>query len=462
MANPYLDAIDWGTQLPSLTVTYYFKDTPKNALYNSLIGQVGLNAWYPYEKQQAEKALATFETFTNLNFVEVNNQASADIVLMQTSNQYMGAGFLGVGAPPGTFHEGEVLFNWQGLGWDETSPGKGGLEKGGYGFVTMIHELGHALGLAHPHDTGGTSTVFPGVTPDDSGDLGDYNLNQGIFTMMSYNDGWWTSPNGRAKAGAPYGFEGTPMAFDIAVLQAKYGVNTSYHTGDSTYTLKNCNGVGTYYSCIWDAGGTDTIAFAGKANAVIDLRAATLLPGWLAGGAVSYVGGVKGGFTIANGVTIENARSGAGNDVLNGNDAANLLVGGYGNDILRGFAGGDRLNGSFGKDTMLGGGDADVFVFSKVTMSLPGATRDLIKDFDGTDGDLIDLRAIDALPGGLDDAFVFIGSATFAAYKALNPGSYGMVRVGGSIVQVDVGGNKTVDMEIKVIGTALTAADFLL
>lgn len=460
MANPYLDAIDWGTQLPSLTVTYYFKETP--ALYNSLIGQVGLNAWYPYEKQQAEKALATFETFTNLNFVEVSNQASADIVLMQTSNQYMGTGVLGVGAPPGTFREGEVLFNWQGLGWDETNPGKGGLEKGGYGFVTMIHELGHALGLAHPHDTGGTSTVFPGVTPDDYSDLGDYNLNQGIYTMMSYNDGWWTSPNGRAKGGAAYGFEGTPMAFDIAALQAKYGANMSYRTGDDTYTLKACNGVGTYYSSIWDAGGSDTIAFGGKANAVIDLRAATLLPGWLAGGAVSYVAGIKGGFTIANGVTIENARSGAGNDVLNGNDAANLLAGGRGKDILRGFDGGDRLSGSFGKDTMLGGGAADVFVFSKVAMSLPGLERDLIKDFSGTDGDLIDFRAIDALPGGIDDAFVFIASATFAAYKALNPGSYGMVRVGGAIVQVDVGGNNTVDMEIKVIGTVLTAADFLL
>lgn len=461
MANPYIGAIDWGTQLPSLTVTYYFKETP--ALYNSLIGPVGLNAWYPYEEKQAKKALATFEAITNLTFVEVDNQASANIVLMQTSNKYMGAGYLGVAAPPGTSHEGEVLFNWQGLGWDETSPGKGGLEKGGYGFVTMIHELGHALGLAHPHDTGGTSTVFPGVTPDDYSDLGDYNLNQGIYTMMSYNDGWWTSPNGRAKAGAAYGFEGTPMAFDIAALQAKYGANTSYHTGDDTYTLKNCNNVGTYYGCLWDAGGSDTIAYGGKANAVIDLRDATLVPGWLAGGAVSYVAGIKGGFTIANGVTIENARSGSGNDVLNGNDAANLLVGGYGNDILRGFAGGDRLNGSFGKDTMLGGADADVFAFNKAAMSLPGATRDVIKDFSGTDGDLIDLQAIDALPGGADDAFVFIGSTSFAAYKALNPGSYGMVRVTGSnVVQVDVGGNNTVDMEIKVIGTALDATHFLL
>ena len=41
--------------------------------------------------------------------------------------------------------------------------GSGGLEQGGFGFITIIHELGHALGLAHPHDKGGSSSVFPGV-----------------------------------------------------------------------------------------------------------------------------------------------------------------------------------------------------------------------------------------------------------------------------------------------------------
>ena len=462
MANPYLDAIDWGTQLPSLTVTYFFKESP--ALYNSVAGKVALNAWYPYEKQQAEKALATFEKFTNLKFVETDSQAGADIVLMQSSNAYLGNGLLGIGAPPGTSHAGEVVFNWQGLGWDETNPGKGGLEQGGYGFVTMIHELGHALGLAHPHDTGGTSTVFPGVTPNDSSDLGTFDLNQGIFTMMSYNDGWRTSPNGAQKAGLAYGYEGTPMAFDIAVLQAKYGVNTTYRTGDDTYNLKNCNLVGTYYSSIWDAGGTDTIAFSGRAKAVIDLRSATLEPGPLAGGAVSWVSGIKGGFTIAYGAVIENARGGAGNDKLTGNDVGNVLTGGNGRDTLRGMAGEDRLIGGLGRDTLFGGGDADTFIFKSIAMSLPGAAmRDTIRDFDGPGGDLIDLRPIDALKGGADDAFVFIGAMSFATYKALNPGAYGMVRVtGANLVQVDVGGNKTVDMEIAVVGTALDASHFLL
>ena len=47
----------------------------------------------------------------------------------------------------------------------------------------------HGLGLAHPHDNGGGSLIFPGVT-DAFGSYGDYNLNQEIYTIMSYNAGF--------------------------------------------------------------------------------------------------------------------------------------------------------------------------------------------------------------------------------------------------------------------------------
>ena len=60
------------------------------------------------------------------------------------------------------------------------------------------------------------------------------------------------------------------------------------------------------------------------------------------GGFVSYAYGIYGGFTIANGVVIENATSGGGNDTLVGNAAANVLNGG---------AGADRMTGGAGKDT---------------------------------------------------------------------------------------------------------------
>lgn len=62
---------------------------------------------------------------------------------------------------PGVLGEHDVLenpapadgyYNWQSSGWTS-----GGLQIGGYGYYTLLHEIGHGLGLAHPHDNGGGS-----------------------------------------------------------------------------------------------------------------------------------------------------------------------------------------------------------------------------------------------------------------------------------------------------------------
>ena len=106
-----------------------------------------------------------------------------------------------------------------------------------------MHELGHGLGLAHPHDNGGGSTIWPGVTgPFNS--YGTNNLNQGIFTVMSYNDGWDQVQDPLGIGLTTYGFVGGPMAFDIAAIQYLYGANMSYHTGGDTYTLPDVNAPG--------------------------------------------------------------------------------------------------------------------------------------------------------------------------------------------------------------------------
>ncbi len=68
-------------------------------------------------------------------------------------------------------------------------------------------------------------------------------------------------------------------------------------------------------------------------------------------------------------IGIENVSSGAGDDKLSGNAAANILSGNLGNDTLHGFngadlliggAGDDSLVGGYGNDTLNGGGGADV------------------------------------------------------------------------------------------------------
>ncbi|MHA6325996.1 M10 family metallopeptidase [Roseivivax sp. CAU 1753] len=337
----YTDAIDWGTQVASgdynadgdMIIEYYFQPMGQR------FGFFTTQEWTAYEKQRVEAAFDLYENIMNVEFVETSVEADAEFKLNKVDARGL---YLGVMNPPGNFDEGSAGFASDGTGWDTS----GGLEQGGFGFITLIHEFGHGLGLAHPHDTGGGSTVLPGVIGSSSTGFGD--LNQGIYTTMSYVDGWATNPDGALdpSVATAYGYQGTPMAVDVALLQDKYGANMAYMTGDNVYLLPDVNAGGTFYSCIWDAGGTDEIRYNGSANVVIDLRPATLELEQGGGGWLSYASGIYGGYTIANGVVIENATGGSGNDALIGNAADNTLTGGAGADtfiFVKGQAGYDTI-----------------------------------------------------------------------------------------------------------------------
>jgi Ca2+-binding RTX toxin-like protein len=241
------------------------------------------------------------------------------------------------------------------------------------------------------------------------------------------------------------------MALDIAALQALYGAET-YEEGDSDYTLLNANTkgsplsvregevqIGRAYFCVWDSGGSnDMIDYAGgKKSVLINLNDATLdtsgnsaeleeLFGQIqdtgfyrlmskdlkagifdewhnAGGFFSQVLDVKkdkyvgtdGGFSIANGAEIEDAKGGNGADMLIGNEQGNTitalngndnLLGGGGSDVLIGGKGIDWLDGGTGDDLLTGGKSRDIFVFSD------GYGTDTVTDLETTD--VINLRGL--------------------------------------------------------------------
>ena len=154
--------------------------------------------------------------------------------------------------------------------------------------------------------------------------------------------------------------------------------------------------------------------------------------------------------------------AGNGNDQVLGGSGDNRLFGGNGDDWISGGGGADMLVGGAGQDYLIGGTGADQFAFNPgdFTAGTTAGLVDRIADFSQSDGDKINLSPIDAITGGSDNAFSFIGSAAFT-------GVAGQLRYDYSgsdtMIYGDVNGDGVADFAVQLTGTfTLLSSDFLL
>jgi len=195
-------------------------------------------------------------------------------------------------------------------------------------FSTLVHEIGHSLGLKHPFSgEPANPTVLTG-----SEDSNKYSS----MSYTSYDIGYMS--DGTASIGY------TPMLYDVAAIQFLYGANTSTRQGDDTYTFSNSE---PELQTIWDGGGNDTFDLSNQTLAMeVDLTAGNYssigIKYLLDGRTVSSSPvASKENIAIAYNVEIENAIGGTGNDTITGNLLNNQLTGGRGNDTISGGAGTD-------------------------------------------------------------------------------------------------------------------------
>ncbi|WP_431269342.1 M10 family metallopeptidase C-terminal domain-containing protein [Dankookia sp. P2] len=318
--------------------------------------------------------------FTLLDLTEVGGRA--DIRLAESSRPPTAWAYL-----PGTGIGGDVWFgtDYAGTIFDYRTP-----VLGNYAYVTVLHELGHALGLKHAQETGGVAgTAVPAA--QDSLE----------FTVMTYRSyvGGPTTGYSFEQWGAPQGY----MMLDIAALQAMYGADFSSRSGDTTYRWDpltgemSVDGAGQgrlggnrIFLTLWDGGGHDTYDLSNYAGGVnVDLAPG----GWsvLAAGQLAQLGAAQmARANVFNALQyqgdarslIEDAIGGAGHDTLRGNAAGNHLQGGGGNDSLAGLDGADTLEGGAGNNTMAGGSGDDTYIVASagdLLVEAPGQGIDTVR-----------------------------------------------------------------------------------
>jgi serralysin len=214
-----------------------------------------------------------------------------------------------------------------------------------YLYGTFLHEIGHELGMKHPHNDG--DIILP--TTEDKATTED----KGSNTVMTYN--------------LPY-----PQhlsMFDVATIQYLYGVNTTVRAEDNIYTNIFNNKTDPFSHYFWDGNGRDTLDASDQTSKVtINLK-----PGsWIYAGSKTHSITDDNQAFIGYGTTIEKANGGSGGDSITGNDAVNTL---------QGNGGDDTLDGGSNVDMAVYNGNYDRFSVSKIPTG--GIS---VKDKFGTNG----------------------------------------------------------------------------
>ena len=412
--NRNIDAVLIGSKWGTTNLTFSFPSSGSN--YNgSGYDANGVSLYHialgPEQQAAARAAFAQLSALTGLTFTEITDTDAvhANIRISQTADNDAPSAY------------GNFPSDTRGLAGDiwfgrTSQPYYDLPAKGDWGFATIMHEIGHTMGLKHGHqdytnaDLSFYFGTFPqlgtqALTPDRDGQ---------DWSLMTYTPAPFTNSN---FAGEKINQPQTYMQYDVAALQYLYGANFNTNAGDTVYTFSQTtgemfvNGVGQgapvgnkILLTIWDGGGNDTIDVSNYANGVtVDLRPGefstfdqnqlanhlayqnltSLAPGNIA---MSLL------YNNDSRSLIENVKGGAGNDIFIGNTANNVFDGGAGTDAV-------IFTGTTGVNVTLNDTNTDVIV------SHDGETDTLrsIESIGGTSGN-------DTITGNSQDNILTGGS----------------------------------------------------
>ena len=444
-----IDALLSGHQWQSNTVTFSFTDSFNNdyeaGYANSAVHANSFQSFNSTQRSVAYSWFAMYEDVSNLNLVELTGANDSDATIRIAESDHPGTAYAYL--PHVSAEGGDIWFNRE----NYNNP-----IIGSYAFRSIGHEIGHALGLEHGHDTGGVSNVAM-----------DANRDSMEFSIMTYRS-YINAPTDFYR-NETWGFSQSLMMYDIRAIQQMYGANFNTNSGNTTYSFSTTtgemfiNGLGQgtpgdnrIFRTIWDGNGFDTYNFSNyNTNLSINLAPG----GWsdldVGGnnqraqlGSTHFARGHVFNALQYNGDTrslIENAIGGSGNDVIIGNNANNIINGGGGDDYLDGGLGIDTVNYRFWNEDSIynldsgvaslsglydeeilnfenilaGGGNDDIIGTSGANYIDAGAGNDQVLGGDGDDflnGFGFGSSEYDTLTGGAGADLFVLGNASSGAF----------------------------------------------
>ena len=353
-----IDGLLSGTRWDSKVLTWAFPTSASQYSAGYGHGELSNNFAPLSEAQQTavKSILALYTSYLNIELRQLSGWsiAEADIKFAQSNAPKTAWAYY-----PDHDEGGDVWFNTDQRSFDAPV-------KGSYGWMTFLHEIGHAFGLKHGHEAEGRFDALP------------YDHDTLEYTVMTYrsHEGAGTASFVNGSADYPQ----TLMMGDIAALQALYGANFSNAGRSLIYSWSPTTGetfvngvsqgatVGNrVFMTVWSGGAEVTYDLSKYTTDLsIDLRPgewSTFSNAQLArldrSGSHLASGNVANAEFVSQGGAdnlIRHAVGGAGNDRILGNAADNRLTGGAGNDVI---------DGGLGRNTAVFSGKSADYLWSR-------------------------------------------------------------------------------------------------